>query len=274
MRIVIVFLVFAVLFSGCSGLEQSEEEKLRRLNAKGEYIYRNSGEVLYPLKEPVHYTREPYPWEKAYSGRFHRITKDFFRCKGSSTNPPRPDERDSHHATFHLDCGGFQKHSLPLRQGSEFIYPILIDLMNYIQDKTGSKVVITCGHRCPTHNTYSDGSVANQSSKHMIGAEVDFYVQGMEQAPEKIVALIMAYYKNREKPYSEFQRLKEGKWNVSTPPWANKEIAIKLYQKHEGRDFDNRHPYPYIGIQVRFDPASNEKVICDWKRAFNSYQRY
>lgn len=274
MKTHLVFLVCAVLFSGCSGLEQSEEEKLRRLNAKGEYIYRHSSEVLYPLKEPRHYVRDPYPWEKVYSGRFHRITKEFFRCKGSSINPPIPDPRDPHQGSFLLDCGGCQKHSLPLREGQEFIYPILIDLLNAIQDKAGAKVVITCGHRCPTHNTYADSSLGNQSSKHMIGAEVDFYVQGFEQTPEKVVEWILAYYHNREKPYAEFQRLKEGKWNVSTPPWANKEIVIKLYQKYEGRDFDNRHPYPYIGIQVRFDTASNEKVVSDWKRAFNGYQRY
>ena len=31
-----------------------------------------------------------------------------------------------------------------------------------------------------------------------------------------------------------------------TIPWFNKEIFIKLYRKSEGRDGDNRHPYPYL----------------------------
>ena len=32
--------------------------------------------------------------------------------------------------------------------------------------------------------------------------------------------------------------------NVLIPPWYNKEILIKLFKKNEGRDLDNRHPYP------------------------------
>jgi len=269
-------LAVGVVLGACSGLEQSEQEKLKRQNAKGEFIYRRHDEVLYPIVPPKHRIRERYPWEEAFVGQHFKITKDFFRCKGSHLNPASVNHKDPNRGLL-FDCAG-DKHSLPLRDNKEFIYPILIDLLNYVQMKTGKKVVITCGHRCPMHNTYADGSPANQSSKHMIGAEVDFYIQGMEQEPEEVIRLICSFYKETPgykglKEYEQFQRF-EGKTNVSTQPWYNKEIFIKLFKKDEGRDVDNRHPYPYICLQVRFDRDTNEKVVYDWNLAFNSYRRY
>lgn len=275
-----VFICFvAILISGCSGMEHSEQEKLRRLNAKGEFIHRKHDEYAYPLTIPEHNVREKYPWEMAYIGKHSRITKEHFRCKGSSMNPPHIDHKDPSRPANYFDCAGSQKHSMPIKGDQEYIYPILIDLLNYLQAKTGSKVVITCGHRCPMHNAYADNSIYNQNSKHMIGAEVDFYVQGMENRPLDVIAILMGYYQEMplykgDKNYREFERLEQGKLNVTMPPWYNKEILIKLYKKEEGRDFDNRHPYPYISIQVRFDRQLNEKVLCSWQKAFNGYRRY
>ena len=54
------FLFFLV---GCSGLEKSEQDKLRDLNAKGEYVYRNHDEIAYPVQPPRPREREAYPWE-------------------------------------------------------------------------------------------------------------------------------------------------------------------------------------------------------------------
>jgi hypothetical protein len=274
-----VFNYFLFFLASCSGMEQSEQEKLRRLNARGEFIHRTHDECHYPLQTPERYVRERYPWEMAYIGKHARITKEYLRCKGSSVNPPHIDHKDPSRPANYFDCGGFQKHSLPLRDDKEFVYPILIDLLNYCQAKAGCKVVITCGHRCPVHNVYADNSSYNQNSKHMIGAEVDFYLQGMEHRPEEVIKILMHYYQEmsiykEEKQYQEFLRLDKGALNVSTPPWYNKEILIKLYLKNEGRDFDNRHPYPYISIQVRFDRELNEKVTCSWPKAFNGYRRF
>lgn len=270
----------AVLFlTACSGMEYSEQEKIRRNNAKGEFIHRTHDEFHYMLTVPPHRVREKYPWEMSYIGKHPKITKDYFRCKGSSLNPPHVDYKDPMRPANYFDCGGFQKHSLPLRKDKEFIFPILIELLNYIQAKTGCKVVITCGHRCPVHNSYADNSIYNQNSKHMIGAEVDFYVQGMEQKPEEVIKILMNFYKENplyqvDKNYQTFERLNRGQLNIVTAPWFNKEILIKLYMKNEGRDFDNRHPYPYLSIQVRYDRELNEKVICNWQAAFKGYQRY
>ncbi len=273
-------LIGLLLLSGCSGLEQSEQEKLRLANAKGEFIYRNHDELHYTIETPPHRTRDRYPWEQTYSGKYPIITKEYFRCKGSSLNPPHVDHKDPSRPANYFDCGGSQKHSLPLRGDKEFIFPIVIELLNYIQTKTKSKVVITCGHRCPVHNAYADNAPSNQHSKHMIGAEVDFYVQGMEQRPQEVIDLIMNYYKEtstyqNNKDYQLFQRMEKiTDSSLSTPPWYNKEILIKLFKKTEGRDFDNRHPYPYISLQVRFDRELNEKTVSSWQKAFNGYKRY
>ena len=124
--------------------------------------------------------------------------------------------------------------------------------------------MITCGHRCLKHTSYADSYKAAKASKHLIGAEVDFYVQHMEDKPHKIIELIMQFYQENPKyhklsDYQTFLRY-EQKSDVMTPPWFNKEIFIKLYKKQEGRDWDNRHGFPYISLQVRYDQLAREKV--------------
>ena len=247
-------------------MEQSEREKLRRLNCKGESIYRNQGDLFYPIAAPAHTPRSPYPWESETN--LPRITKDFFRCKGSPLNASMEGGIG--------DCEGCSRHGLPIIHGKENVYPILIELLNYIQKKTGKRVVITCGHRCPTHNTYADPSKENQVSKHQIGAEVDFYVQGMEERPQEVAGLIMQYFQETpayksDKESQEFKRLTPTE--LTTQPWMNKEILIKLFQKHEGRDADNRHPHPYLSIQVRYDQGTKERVIYEWAKANQGYPR-
>ncbi|MBI3237116.1 MAG: hypothetical protein HYZ48_05415 [Chlamydiales bacterium] len=264
-----------LLLSGCSGLEKSEQGKARQLNTKAEFIHRSHDETYFTLLPPPLKEQERYPWEEAHPGAHPKITKEFFRCKGSSSNPPYFNEKQ----TPLFDCAGLKKHSLPIRLDQEFIYPILIDLLNLVQTKTKSKVIITCGYRCPVHNQYADPSIANQSSKHTLGAEVDFFVEGFEKRPEEIIQILIDYYRTNplyqgDKAYCDFQRFEGKNSNVSTPAWMNQEIFIKLYKSSEGRDKDNLHPHPYISVQVRFDRDSQEKVTYSWEKAFRCYRRY
>lgn len=265
--------IYFLLLTSCSSSSPPSSGPL-----KGEYIFRNHDEVLVQVEPMIPQKRALYPWEEVHSSNYPKITKEFFRCKGSSFNPVHlvPGKKE---VARYYDCGGPQKHSLPLRDGKESIYPILIDLLNHIQTKTGKRIVITCGHCCPEHNTYLDSSTSNQASKHMLGAEVDFYVQGMENQPEKIVDLIIAYYKEQPKykglkDFEEFSRFDKEKTNVSTPPWYNKEIFIKLARKNECRDDDNRHPYPYLTLQVRYDWDLDQKVTYTWDKAFRNFHRW
>lgn len=272
-------LIFLLLLSSCSGWERGEEEKMRRQNVHAEAIFRRHDEFHYALQPLQARVRDKYPWEEGYVGRFPPITKEWFRCRGSGLNPMHTQTIQGQAPVHHVDCSGSERHSLPIRNAEEYIYPILLEILNDLQSRTNQRVVVTCGYRCPQHNTYADPSPHNQASKHMIGAEVDFYVQGYESRPEEIVKLIMQYYRENplcrgKKEFTDFERYQKKDTDVSTLPWYNKEIFIKLYRKNEGRDFDNRHPYPYISLQVRFDRDSSEKVTYTWQKANSCYKRY
>ena len=198
--------------------------------------------------------------------RYSVITKEFFRCRGSSLHPLIPVIVDGKLVENLFDCSGSSAHSLPIREGKEYIYPVLIELLNTIQQKTGKLVVITSGHRCPQHHRYVSAKGALHNAKHMIGACVTFYVAGLEDKPKEVMKAIFDYYKHYPAPeketqkYAEFSR-SEKPTDTSTPPWYNKEIMIKWYKPSEGRDGDNYHPYPYFSIQVRFDREKNKTVL-------------
>ncbi|MDE3055916.1 MAG: hypothetical protein KGI80_04400 [Verrucomicrobiota bacterium] len=262
-------LILLFLFSvSCSRFEQSEQEKMRRLNRTEESLPRRSFATNYLLESPLHTPRTSYPWEAQL--HLPKITKEFFRCKGNCTNPPLPTSEEKEPLR---DCHG--THGLPILHGKEGVYPLLIDLLNYVQKKTGRRVIITCGHRCPLHNSYADASSENRTSKHQIGAEVDFYVQGMEDQPLEIAGLIMQFFQETP-PYAEhperfaFQPY-EGSRSTRIKPWINKELFLKIVSPDEGRDGDNRHPYPYLCCQVRFDSLAKEPVVYTWEKAHRGY---
>lgn len=138
--------------------------------------------------------------------------------------------------------------------------------------------MITCGHRCPKHNSYADPSKENLVSKHQIGAEVDFYVEGMENKPLEVLEHLFTFYKETalyqgKREFDTFHRFKGKGARASTSPWFNKEIFIQLFQPDEERDLDNAHPYPYLSIQVRFDRDTEEQVAYQWKKAHLGYPR-
>ena len=266
MHYLLLFLALALV--SCS----SEEHRLRKQNLKGEYVYRLHDEYFFKPPPPLPQTRADYPWEGKCVRGLPRITKEFFRCKGNPLNPMLVQANVGKEPIKYFDCQGGRKHGLPIREGQEFVYPCLIELLNYLQEHTGKRVVITCGHCCPKHSAYTNHSPYNWGSKHMISAEVDFYVEGMENQPHALIPLIQQYYTHNfpdNKEYTQFARYEKEDLNISTPPWYNKELFIKLYLEHEGRDCDNQHPYPYLGIQVRFDRDSNSKVTFDPKQAQN-----
>ncbi len=237
----------------------------------GEYIVRKRDDSLYNIPAPQPRPKPETPWLVPH---FQRITKYHFRCKGRSDNPTYTIEQKRESATF-FDCDGEYHHSLPLNNGEEYIYPILIDLLNWIQEQSGHPVVITSGHRCPEHNNYVDPSPSNQSSKHLIGAEADFYVKGLERDPQRVVEWIRAYYvqhpSKNGKEFTEFQ--KQDSTLSKSPIWQNKEVLVKIVPSNEGRNRDNSHPYPYISIQVRWDQEKNEKVSTTWHKAVNNFYR-
>ena len=182
MKYCFYFLICAWLLASCSVSDQ-DQKKMRKRNVKGEFLFRHDKEFFSTCLLPQQHPRENYPWEKTSFDIHLPITKGFFRCKGNSSNPPRILPQENKEPLRFFDCGGAQRHGLPLQEGKEFVYPCLIDLLNYVQQKTSKRVIITTGHRCPQHNLYCDPSKSNWGSKHPIGAEVDFYVEGLENKP-------------------------------------------------------------------------------------------
>ena len=260
-----LLLIVSTLIS-CSGLEKSEQKKVRTQNLVISPIQRQSDETLFNFPPTSLKKRESYPWEARHVGKHLRITKECFRGQGNILSPPIQIHRQKDFI-YHQDCGGIEMHSLPLKNGEEYIYPILIELLNFLQERLDQRVIITCGHRCPMHNLYADPSKKGQTSKHLIGAEVDFYVEGFEQNPQAVLDTLFSYYKE---PMLRTITLTE----ASTPSWYNKEVAITLFHALEGRDFDNDHPYPYISIQVRYDREANRTVQYNWHRAHNGYIKH
>ncbi len=250
-----------LLLAGC---ESSSDQNSSTFQT-GEYISRNSNEFHFTVPPQTKQPLSEYPWSIPST----KINKYSFRCKGDYRNPL---------LEGHFDCGSANHHSLPLRDNEEFIYPILINLLNYIQDKSGYTVVITSGHRCPEHNTYIDPSTSNQTSKHLIGAEVSFYLASLENDPIRSVELVKRYYlehpqKKTISDFTQFQRYDKDDVHLRTPPWYNKEVFIKLYQPDEGRNGDNKHPYPYISIQVRWDEQLQQRVNYSWDKSFKGFYR-
>lgn len=263
-------LLFCFFLIGCRGLEKSEQKKIREQNTTTSLIRRHQDEILFPIPSPKPQKQEPYPFANKWIGSHLKITKEFFRCKGSPLNPPTKILNKELQPHYYLDCTGVEGHSLPLKEGKEFIYPILIDLLNYVQEKTEKRVIITSGHRCPIHNIYVTSSTEMQCSKHLIGAEVDFYVKGLEDEPEKVVSLLMNYFQEKE-GFQSFLQSSKPDLDAKTPPWFNQEVLIKLYKAEEGRNRDNQHPYPYLSIQVRYDKGSKKGVSYSWHQAHNGY---
>jgi hypothetical protein len=249
-------------------------DPLRRQNQIAEYIERRASESLFQPEPPRLLLAPSYAWEAGHSNQLPKITKEYFRCRGSEFNPMRVLANASTGPVYLHDCAGTERHSLPLRNNEEFVYPVLIDLLNHLQLKTGKLVVITSGHRCPAHNSYVDESKENSSSKHLLGAAVTFYIQGMEDQPEAVIEQLMSYYTAGPKDLTTFTRDSSAKQASSTPAWLNKEIAMRLFRAAEGRNFDNRHPYPYICLTVRYDRDLQEKVTYSWDKAQRNFLRW
>ncbi|MBN2479286.1 MAG: hypothetical protein JXA94_03580, partial [Parachlamydiales bacterium] len=80
-------------------------------------------------------------------------------------------------------------------------------------------------------------------------------------------------YKNN-KNYTEFFEDTKSKDFLKNSAYYNKEILVKIYDFDEGRDFSNRHPYPYISIEVLYDSQEDKKVSYSWEKAHRGYLTY
>ncbi len=270
---IIALFLYILMYSSCSNNEKTPRAIFRNKNdirvprnAEEAKAVANQREDRLPNKRceaPV------YPWDEQMF-TLNSITKEYFRCKGSSLNPPHIIYENGKEKDRIWDCGGIERHGLPVRNNQEFIYPALLEILNFVQSSLEKPIIITSGHRCPSHEQYIDIKQKNVSSKHLIGGAASFFVQGFESQPDKVIQEVQKYYLSNplfasKKEYIEFTRSETS--DTQTSAWSNKEIFIKLYLPHEGRNLDNRHPFAYVDIQVRFDRSLNKPVTFTWQEA-------
>jgi len=261
-----------IAFSSCTTPQERERKKILEANQVHERIHRHHYEEFASYDLPRHRLRPSYPWEERLIGEMVKISKEHFRCRGHQTHPIKRTTNSRGETICLVDCGGIDRHSLPVREGKEFIYPALIELLGYVQERLKRPVIVTCGHRCPAHNQYADDSKRARTSKHLVGAEVDFYVEGYEESPESVIELLVQYY--RENGEMGPLATHRGLSSLARVPLSNREVVVRLYGKTEGRDFDNEHPYPYISIELLYDKEAKKRVHYTWHGSFNGYMRY
>ena len=251
------FLLFFCV--ACTSADERVQKRRMENNRSTEKIYRLSHERVYEEKEQKLVRRAPYPWENAAD--FPKITMNMLRCRGSSSHGER--KRGD---KIYTDCNGMKDHGLPYVDGEEFVYPVLVSLLNKVQNALNKKVVVTSGHRCPKHNDYINLG-KSRISKYMIGARVDFFVEGMEHQAEEIVEEIISQYKQDSDNYCHFTK---STGNKSAPSWRNKEISISIQREGE-HSILYKKDHPVISISVRYDRERAEHVHLDWKHAYQGF---
>ena len=227
-------ILLVLLFASCTSLEEAHKQKVKEINQVKELIQRGEQENFLTILPPKIAKRRPYPWEEQYVGGIRKITKEFFRCKGSSSNPAEIVKGKE--PVYFYDC---TPHSLPIRDGEEKVSHLLIHLLNFVQQKMEARVVITSAHRCPIHQKYLKKDKRSKMSRRLVGAKVDFYVEGYEKKPQEVAALIGKFFKD---PLVV---------QVKGREWSNPEVRLVLKQGNEKRNKDNRHPYPYFTLEDR-----------------------
>lgn len=271
--------LFLLCMTSCLEWQDPFKGRQRYQNQMAEYIERSHGETLYTAEQPEIQPPLETPWNTTSftKNRPLPITRHFFRCRGNTLHPPRILSRDEKNKFTLLDCGGYGEHSLPLRENEEWIAPILIELLNDIQDKTNKQVVITSGHRCPTHQKYIELPHDPRANKHQIGAAATFYVTGFEESPETILDLIVAFYQGpHDAPYSPQEKTFTAIPSSSPDRriLQNKEIRITIYHKEAAREGDQDHPYAYLVLEVLYDRQKQEPITTPTEQATKNYWRW
>jgi hypothetical protein len=233
-------LLFVALVS-CNRVQKRHEKQVRNYYKKVGHIsrYKNQRQFSFTVGNPRSAPEYPFSTTNRYGLR--KITKELFRCKGSGASKLTENG-------WLFDCNAIHTHSLPVQDTREFIYQEFLDLLNALQDKTGKRVLVHEGHRCPKHNHYLDSSYKNSFSKHQIAARVTFSLQGYS-LPETI-DVIREYYTSCNNPlYIKAEGI-----------WSNKYIRVYAMQP--------------IALELMFDRDSQKRVEYSYRQAHKSLYYY
>lgn len=151
------------------------------------------------------------PWvryQEGPHGTWHTLTCDHFRCKGHGARAPIALEDGN----YLFDCWGFE-HGLPWIDNQEYVEPLLVNLLNKLQEELETSVVILSGHRCPAHHRFITKGKGSMSDRHLIAAAADFKVRGFEKSPHTVLsALEKAFNYLRPDLSTKFQSISDKEW--------------------------------------------------------------
>lgn len=218
-----------------------------------------------PLPPFVAVEAPTYPWSRPAS--LHPpITARHFRCRGDILNPPRAIAGDKGTITYIEDCGGKERHSLPIEEGRESVPWLLIYLLNALQESCDAPVTILCGHRCPLHHRYALTNGGESNSKHLIAAEVDFYIERGEAKSGELVDRLLLLYKGLPPCH-------QAKETLPIPGgWKNGEISCCV--KCAQGDSDLIEGKEYVVLSLSYDRKKKKRVSYSWELANRRMHRY
>ena len=240
-------------------------------------IMRSNQDVEFPLLPPWENEERLYPWDQEQGTVFSTITKENFRCKGGTHHRLRKLVGANQQVHYIEDCQGGGEHPLPLQEGKEFIYPVLIDLLNHLQKALQARVVITSGHRCPQHQLYISPKCHQAHSKHLIGYAVDFIFDRKSLDVKKTLHAMQKFYAKNNHGLEDIQFYTlHSDFSVQSHPisFGNQEIRVTFFPADTLIDGDNTHAEPFARIEVLYDRFRKQKVFCSWEKALRMNARF
>lgn len=193
------------------------------------------------LWQDSHSLTHQVPWIRYIDGKhgtYHTLTRDHFRCKGRGDRAPIA----LNDGNYLFDCWG-REHGLPWIEGREFVEPLLILLLNGVQNELQSPVTIFSGHRCPAHHRYLTQGEGSATDRHLIGAAADFELNGYTQEPQTVVAAIQKVFnKLCNQPKSKLMASQEG--------WKNYFCEIKWHPAAQFTSPDHPSDRGYFEIII------------------------
>ncbi len=202
---VLLLLLFNFLNSSCSRKNPS-------ITSKTYNIHKNFVPNDFVIPQELPQKKPSYQWEKQHSP-LPSFTKYSFRCTGTNQEENIPSYKK---------CLGTLQHGLPLYNGKEYIYPRLIDLLNFLQKENNEKISIIRGHLCPKVFALLD--IKEQNNKYLIGAIVK--ISSKINWEQNLPFLIKKFYekKKEENPLQEI--------NNSNYPiiFTNNEFKFIIYK--------------------------------------------
>ncbi|MDA8773528.1 hypothetical protein N9N03_00150 [Chlamydiia bacterium] len=218
-------------------------------------IYRDYNNQTLPqgyqyYKLPIHHTIATTEIPQHINFENKQLTSSLSRydfcCRGCMSNPIREIMSNGRNINA-TDCDGNNDHSLPLKNGEEWVHEDLISILNTLYEETTIRPIVDIGHCCPKHLTYLYGDHTPTVRKHLMAAQAIFHMN-TDININKIIEIL------NQKLYSKKPLKKDHEGDFS-----NQYIQIKT-KEHPIRKDDHE----YICLTIKKYQKTNKTVSFDW----------